>query len=376
MAASKFYVGVSNKARAVKTLYVGVADKARRVKKLYVGDSNNKARLIFYDIISATPSAMANAANYPAGGSTTSYGLAMGGRNTIASGTSGQLAVTTAYNSSLTKTTSPSIGFVSYQCMGGSVGAYAICAGGINGTAISTQFNAINNSLTRANPVTLPIGVYAGSITTNFERSAMCIFGGISSSGVCDQVLLYNSSLTAVYGSSLSPARCWSGAAATTDKFICVGGNTSATGNDGSKYIEAFDASLVKTTQNFPVTRCKVMGNSLGKEAIFAGGRDSSAVRAAVYVIDNGLAISSVADLPAAKLGVASSTVTSKKCAVFILNTTNQTVIYDMSRTQSLGPTFTAGRYNHCVATVGDYVLSIGGQTSSSALSSVDALQI
>ena len=39
------YIGVSDKARKVKSIYVGVDGKARKIKKAYIGDANGKARL-------------------------------------------------------------------------------------------------------------------------------------------------------------------------------------------------------------------------------------------------------------------------------------------------------------------------------------------
>ena len=59
--ANKIYVGVSNKARAVKEVYVGVSSKARRVLKVYVG-VNNVARLAYSASTISIPTMTSNSA--------------------------------------------------------------------------------------------------------------------------------------------------------------------------------------------------------------------------------------------------------------------------------------------------------------------------
>ena len=128
--AKKIYVGVNGKARKVRKLYFGVGSKARKIKRGYIGIGGvarpfwtGEKELVSYGPITA----MSTVRWGHTGGSVGNYALFAGGQDANTS-----VATVDTYNASLTKGTAPNLNESAWNSAAASVGNYVIFAGGRN----------------------------------------------------------------------------------------------------------------------------------------------------------------------------------------------------------------------------------------------------
>lgn len=227
--AKGIYVGIDDKSRKVKKLYVGIGNKAKRVYHVFVG-VNGKARLVYEGpglYKGSTFTYYSGGIKGVAGAAVGSkYGIFAGGWN-IATNVSGGSAQTlvTAYDANFTKTTpSSQLSTEATDMAGGSIGDYALFAGGYN-----------------------------------------------SRSGHLRNVTTYNSSLTRGSASSLGYSN------RDPDYPLChanVGDYVFFGGVITGKYIYRYNSSLTKSNIQLPIMMCEAGATSAGNKAygIIAGG--------------------------------------------------------------------------------------------------------
>lgn len=230
--ATRIYTGVDGKAREVKRIYVGVDGKARSVKKVYVG-VNGKARLCWRQpgIYKYTGNIdpLSDRVYDVCGGSVGNYAIFAGGNNTGLDGTHSTNAGSTmadAYTSTLTKTSIASLGNPRRSLQSATIGNYILFSDGV----VSE----------RPNIHTLDV---------------------------------YDSQLSKIRSSaSKELSNAPQSAASTAGNYaIFAGGRPSIKG--GSKFVNAFDKSLTGVNcANFPHTVYGLAASHVNNCAAFAGG--------------------------------------------------------------------------------------------------------
>lgn len=221
--AKGIYIGVSDKARRVKTAYVGVNNVARRIKKAYIGIGGIARPVYSYEDISY-------------------YGLLA----TPLINKRGGLA-------------------------GASNNSYAIFAGGVDYYNYYNTCDVYSSTLTRSTNSLIDSMQFIGS--TTFNNHAV-FAGGHASYG--DQAIGYgfNTSLTKqTFGMN---ARSRLGAASTGSYLVLAGGESS--GYVSNTYVEGIGTNWVKHIGSFSIQEGKtfVDGTNVGEYAIFGGGLNSS----------------------------------------------------------------------------------------------------
>lgn len=306
--------------------------------------------------------ALALAATRLAGASNNSYAIFAGGQSNASDETTA-ISTVTAYNSSLEKTAPSTLTAAATGIAGTKVGNYAIFAG-------AGICNAYNGTLTKSTAEGLPdtisvaaasVGDYAifgagyystaesnivycaynGSLTRNvLETSGVQyrFFAGASNSGYAlfgggttgyptngsyyyDTVYAYSNALEKMSVSALSVARCSMAGASTSQHAIFGGGIRKATGYNwwySLNTVDAYDASLTRTSTHLSLDRYILGGASVSTNALFAGGRkyerDSSTTSAdqivnTVDAFDEALTISAPTGLSVARKDLAGATI-------------------------------------------------------------------
>lgn len=177
-----------------------------------------------------------------------------------------------AYNSSLTKTNVSNLSSARANPCGGTVGGYALFAGGDNSynNDLDTTVDAYNSSLTRTTATKLSKGRW---IWNSAKVGDYLIFPGGGSSG-SDIVEAYNSSLTKMNVATLNPSRYDCAGASLGDYAVFAGGLSSRTVYDN---VDLYDESLTRTTSSALASKRKCSHPSkIGNYLLFAGGQNAN----------------------------------------------------------------------------------------------------
>lgn len=286
------YVGAEGVARKAKKLYVGVDGVARKVKRAYVGD-NGVARLFFAadPALSAGVGPRMNASHFH-------HGLAKAGSYVVCAGGTSAAQNVDAFNEdgvlSSVEALPENVSYVAgatasddtavfaggivdnttrvarvyrytknlvrgelsslQSPRGGAgaarVGSYVLIAGGVDNKGKQDDVDAYNvNTLVRVTAYWMyalmdaPIGV---------ESPTHALFGGGYVDGTSQasaSVTAYTPSLVRTEPTGLSLARYLCAGATAGSRALFVGGNA---GNGGTSAVDAYDASLVRSTAALP----------------------------------------------------------------------------------------------------------------------------
>lgn len=355
--AKAIYVGVGGAARKMKKAYISVNGAARKVKKMYIG-VEGKARLCYSAELEKTGTAASlSVARYClSSASTGAHVLFAGGANaTKVTVTTRVSDAVDAYNASLTRTSPTGLSEARFHIGAASVGGYAVFAGGATSNRVSSKVDAYNAALTRtsapdlvassktviARPVSRGLAGVAGGSVGNYA-----VFAGGARWSSSDKDYdptnncnAYDASLTRTSTISLSTPRYCALSASVGSYVLFAGGHD---GYDSDFYgvgatsctttVEAFNSSLTRTSAaalsdkaydsqgvsfggyalfpgvgntidayNSSLTRTSIYcskgqvnrmgGTSAGEYAIFAGGygANKSNLYAAVYIYDASL---------------------------------------------------------------------------------------
>lgn len=193
-----------------------------------------------------------------------------------------------------------------YWLSGGSVGNYAVFAGGVtSATNTSSEVDAYDGSLTKLSPTNLSNSrccmgscstsdgnylLFAGGMTS---YSIDALDGDFTAASYTNRVNAYNTSLTRTTPSSLSQSKSNMGAAVAGNYAVFCGGIMSS---GGSKIFEAYNNNLSRTALS--TSLIKPMGQMAGASAedvaFFAGGCDGSSVYSWGHRVDPNLTVLAV----------------------------------------------------------------------------------
>lgn len=381
------YSGVSGTARKVRHIYAGVNGTARKVKRVYVGDSNGIAKLCWssgevakYGTLEGISKAIAGA------GQNKNYAVVL----SVAYGNT----YAYSYDESLTRKQHDSISSYSlYRTAPGTIGDYALFAGGVEGDSYSYEYEsmdkvlAYNSSMTRS-VLTLPTAT--DSMGTANVGNYIIFAGGLSgvaytdsndeeqiSTNVVSSSYAYDSSLTRTNITSLSQARHNACGGSIGSYAVFAGGSKYAYGNGNeTSTVDAYNESLTRTTASalsHDVFRCT--SASVGKYLIITGG--SYGKQSVIDCYDTSLTKTSIDTLSVARSHVAGASF--GDYAMFAggynlskYNLENTVDMYDESLTRTTGVALAEGRQYIKTAKVGDYLMFVGGDSNSSNASNYE----
>lgn len=297
------YIGVGGRARRVKKVYFGVSGIARKVKSAFIG-IGDKARLFW-------------SGGEPVYFKSTTFGSAR------------------------------------YHQMTGTIGDYALFAGGSTVSSASTRVDAFNSVLTQSTAPSLGQAKSNGG-AANAGSSYLIFGGGINESGTARAtVYAYNAALTRSDPSALHTHKRAFGAASVGGYGLFAGGYAGDT--PYYSVTEAYNNALTKSTPDpLNVSRYDLGGATAGNYAVFAGGAgDSIYNNADAY--DSGLTHQTLSQVTI----LSPATASFNGCAYFM---DDQCMVYSGSLTRSvLSNLFSVSTWQHgSAAAVGDY-LFIGG---------------
>jgi hypothetical protein len=268
------YVGVDNIARKVKQIYIGVNGVARRIKKAYIG-INGIARLFFGSGELKYVGQVANFSNTKTGPNVASakesYFICAGGTDT--NGNAIPFNTVEAFNSNFTKTNADVLQLARYNMGSGSVGNYAIFAGGFGNDSYAhvNYVDAYNTSLTHTLPTSTTAS--AGGMGSTNLGDYILFTCGTRSRGTTLEVSNVDAYNTSLIKMQLPNAFAVGGHATVTagDKYAIVAGGIRYTYyNNG---VVAYNSSFTKTEATaLHTAKCNVVGVSAGDYALIAGG--------------------------------------------------------------------------------------------------------
>lgn len=308
------YVGVNGVARKAKKLYVGVNDVARKIKRAYIG-VDGVAKLFF----TADP-ALFSGVGPQMNASHFNHGLAKAGNYIVCAGGTSAAQNVDAFNEdgvlSSVEALPENVSYVAgatasddtavfaggivdnatrvarvyrytknlvrgelsslQSPRGGAgaarVGSYVLIAGGVDNSGKQDDVDAYNiNTLARTTAYWMyalmdaPIGA---------ESPTHALFGGgyvNTASQASTSVTAYSTTLVRTEPTGLSLARYLCAGATAGSRALFVGGNT---GGGGTSAVDAYDASLVRTTAALPSSCAAPAGGALAGMGIVVNTED------------------------------------------------------------------------------------------------------
>ncbi len=364
------YVGVSSKARKVKKIYIGVDGVARKVKRAYVGDANGVARLWWNGGVLTyygTATALSAKRWYLSGGSVGNYAVFAGGYYNDSN-------VVDAYDQNLTRTIASTLSEAKHHIPTASIGNYIIFAGGHtsdgNTAVAKKKVDAYNTSLTKTTKTDLANSIDGGVSGVTIGNYAFLASGTVA--------VYYNSSLTRYNGTALSSNRLGVAAATVGNYALYAGGGAMQYGGwyQGEKTVDAYNTSLTRSSApDLQAARAEMARATIcDTYCIFAGGNISSNSYGYVDVYNTSLTKTTVTQLTSSRIGLAGGGI--GDYAVFAgggsssSSPVDTVEAYDLNLTKTSVTSLSAARIYLAAANINDvYLLFAGGRTSSSSSS-------
>ena len=240
--------------RKIKRGYIGIGGVAR---PFWIGE---KALVSYGPII-----AMSTVRCGHAGGTVGNYALFAGGQDANT-----YVSTVDTYNTALTRGSAPNLNAAVWNHAAASVGDYVIFAGGRNNNYQSTA-TAYNRSLTRSSPSSLST---ARDGLTSASVGGYALFaGGSRGSGPLKTVDAYNTSLTRSSAASLSDKKYEHQGATVNGCAVFAGGESPG----ALKTVDVYDTSLTKkSAAPLSVGMNNFASASIDDFAIFAGGQNAN----------------------------------------------------------------------------------------------------
>lgn len=286
--ASRIYTGVRDKARKVKAIYIGVGNKARSVKAVYIG-VNGKARLCWkrpgvYKYAGTVSNHSLNRYGM-CGGSIGNYALFAGGAyyNTTNKAFVYSTTIDT-YNSSLTKTSVVNLSIKRDSAASETTVNHVLFAGGYDSTASTKYLNIVDGydtTLSRSSITRLSVGradCAATYVAPGIDTRYALFAGGVSSaSATTNTIDIYNRNSTLLTTMRLSENKVTVGAC--NGSAIFAGGKTVPSVMDPvyTDTVDAFNTILTSlSVSKLTEARDVSAAGSVGRYALFAGGSTNS----------------------------------------------------------------------------------------------------
>lgn len=369
------YVGVDSKARKVKKMYVGVDGVARKIKRAYIGvggvarpfwsggelayygtiaidqpslvygttlgnyaifagiyytssDSSSGKRITYAfdkNLTKTLPTALSAYRSYQINGATAGDSYAVYANSGASS--------VEAYDPNLTLTTSTALVEELTSFAAGSIGSYALFAGGMddNSDAV-TRVHAYNEDLTRSYATALP-RAHRNMRSANVGNYVLFGTGTQqdTSTGVSWLIYAYDESLAVTTVDNDATQRSGVGAGSINNQYALFVGGAGPSDGDNKTEVAVYDSFLVKTTgTSLSVGRYNISSASLGDYVIFAGGVIYNTSGSSTYSYSN------------------------------VVESYNLDLTRKTENNLSVARRGTMG-----AASIGDYALFVGGQTAS-----------
>lgn len=252
----------------------------------------------------------------------------------------------------------------------GSIGEYAIFAGGINGSGNSNVVNAYNSLLVRSSPTVLS-SARANLASANVKD--YILFGG--GTNVVDA---YNVSLTHTVPTALSANLSNTGGAKVGNYALFAGG---LNGTVGSSVVNAYNNSLTRTIITSLDNEEKyVIGANVYNYAIFASNNFDST--GAVCSYNRSLTKRVISSLSRARIYMASASakINNSDLAIFAggaldargSSVVNNMDVYDYSLTHITTASLRQARYQLAGTSIDNYIVFGGGYNGSSNVTTLD----
>jgi len=323
---------------------------ARKIKKAYIGIGGvarpcwSGGELAYYGQITD----LSSANYYQAGGSIGNYALFAGGY------TNGQYTtVVEAYDKSLTRSNPTSLAQKRYQLAATAIGGYVLFGGGSSEGSNKSNVDAFDASLTRKTSSLTVARAMLGATTVG----GYALFGPASGKSNVDA---FDSSLTRT---SAPTAVQTNGLTGTTV------GNYALFGSHASSTLDVYDGSLTHSTNSLDNSGLQgLCAGRVGNYALFSGGNKNGTMKGTVEVFNTSLAKTYASDLSTPRYNHKSATI--GDYLIFAGGTTGawSTIApskvvdaYDASLIRTIQPSLCTARYHHSAATVGDYAIFAGG---------------
>lgn len=347
--AKKAYIGVEGVARKIKKGYIGVDNVARKIKKVYIGIGGvarpcwSGGELVRYGMITSLPVET----SYADAASVGNCAIFSGFRYFDYSGTLVYGRQIVAYDANLTQTTKSGLydgglydGRINMSC--GSIGNYAVFAGGSGSSGMTTTVDGFDASLTRAsasslaqartNAMAARVGdrlvflggtILAGTQYAEFYDKSLsrsyaevplasvansggassvgnyALFCGGTRSGVQSKAVAFDSSLTR-HDLSIGLSQARSSLSATTVAGFALFAGGMGDENDVFNTVDVFDGSLTRSNPvSLPSPRRELLACTVENFAVFAGGYGPNYYTEAanVYGVDDSLTLKEVGSL-------------------------------------------------------------------------------
>lgn len=355
--------------------YIGVNGKAKAISKVYKGNSSGKAELIF------GPRGMVRSSKAIANTSTEGDNISaahVGNYALIGGGDMHSLKMD-AYNASLTKSSAPDLSVGRYSMRGGSVGNYALFAGGTDDK--DNIVDAYNTSLSKISATKL--SVVRDNLASATVGNYVLFAGGYSmfEHAYRSTVDAYNSSLTRTSASSLRTTKEGLAGASVGDYALFSGGY-----NNRYEFntVDAYNSSLTRTAAPNLNETCRGQASTgIGNYALFGGGRGESSILQTVYAYTASLTKVLAPNLSVGRVVLSAASV--NNMALFAggghvnasgddMVTSSVVDVYDSSLTKSLTSNLSIPRYFLSAVSVGKYALFCnGGDYHDKKYSNIDA---
>lgn len=340
--------------RKIKRGYIGIGGVAR---PFWIGE---KALVSYGPII-----AMSTVRCGHAGGTVGNYALFAGGQDANT-----YVSTVDTYNTALTRGSAPNLNAAVWSHAAASVGDYVIFAGGENGYYQSTA-TAYNRSLTRSSPASL--SSTKTGLTSASVGSYALFAGGSRGSGPLKTVDAYNTSLTRTTVADLSVERQYAAGAGINGYALFSGGRDA--GYDAVNSVDAYNTSLTRSTAaSLSEKKNDHQGATVNGCAVFAGGESPGALKT-VDVYDTSLTKKSAAPLSVGMNNFASASIDDFAIFAGGQNANGAVNAYSKSLTRST-LTLNSGavkRTSFSGARVGGYALFSGGLLNGTEINSVEA---
>ena len=368
----KAYIGVNNVARQVKKGYIGVDGVARKIKKAYIGVGGvarpcwSGGELTYYG---KTSQSFNYAVRLYAGGSIGDYALFAGGvdsngtyRNTV-----------NAYNKQLVKSNPTPLSSALASLASANVGDYLLFASG--------TVNAYNTLLTRTIPEKQK---YSNGESAGASIGDYALFGGgadsdgytINTVDVYDATLTHTNPVAIFYQVGLG--------AAANEKYAIFAGGGDTTPING---VVAISSSLTRTVPSSGLSNSvkNCAGGSIGVYALFAGGdKGGAGSYSTVDAYDGNLTRIVCSSLANARAYLTSTSIGDYALFgggvsnLYASNTNYYATVdvYDKNLTKTTTTNLSSSRWDLESASIGDYALFGGGRLARGYTSDVDVYTI
>ena len=265
------------------------------------------------------------------------------------------------------------------------IGSYALFGGGLNGSTNKDTVDSYNTSLTHSTPTSLS--------TARYDMGAAhignyALFGGgstLNNTSTYATVDTYNSSLAKGTATVLSEAKRWLSATSVGNYALFAGGYNYTYPGSYTYYatVDTYSSSLTKTTaEDLSIARSNLAATAVGNYALFGGGSNSDGYSAIVDKYDRTLTKGVATSLSENRCRLAATTITNY--ALFgggYHSTTNS--IYDSINSSAVDGysgnltkidviDLSISRYYIGSAAIGGYGIFAGGVTGSISRATLD----